>query len=71
MLPPGLGKDNHMALAGDLPSPFAFRPWPELDVAFVSDAIATWRVDVFRLCSGHLDVCVTPDDQHGDPLLCL
>ena len=36
LLPPGLGKEAHIAAALELPSPFAPRPWPEPDVEFVA-----------------------------------
>ena len=43
LLPPGLGKDAHMAQAKLLHSPFRMRDWPEPDVHFVLMAIATWQ----------------------------
>ena len=43
LLPPGLGKEGHMEASAKLGSPFAPRPWPELDIAFVVDAIAIWQ----------------------------
>eukprot|EP00435_Cladocopium_sp_Y103_P010988 s1261_g2.t2 len=43
LLPPGLGKEEHVRRALLLPSPFKLRDWPELDVDFVLHAIATWQ----------------------------
>ena len=43
LLPPGLGKDSHLAEAQLLPDPFHSRPWPEDDVQFVIEAVTVWR----------------------------
>ncbi len=43
LLPPGLGPEEHLAQARQLPSPFRFRSWPEEDVTFVLEAILVWR----------------------------
>ena len=43
LLPPGLGKEEHCKRSLLLPTPFAPRDWPELDVAFVLDGIRVWR----------------------------
>ena len=43
LLQPGLGKEAHIAAALKLPSPFDPRPWPEPDVEFVVQAVATWQ----------------------------
>ena len=43
LLPPGLGKEAHIRASSVLPSPFAPSPWPEPDVAFVIQAVATWQ----------------------------
>jgi len=43
LLPPGLGKEQHMEAAGRLPSPFRLREWPDPDVDFVLHAVAVWR----------------------------
>eukprot|EP00435_Cladocopium_sp_Y103_P048679 s223_g14.t1 len=43
LLPPGLGREEHVRRALLLPSPFQLREWPELDVDFVLHAIATWQ----------------------------
>ena len=43
LLPPGLGKDFHLAEAQLLPDPFHSRPWPEEDVQFVIEAVKVWR----------------------------
>ena len=51
LLPPGLGKERHMAASATLPSPFAPRPWPELDVAFNIDAIAIWQAYLPRVAA--------------------
>ncbi|CAE7864667.1 unnamed protein product [Symbiodinium necroappetens] len=51
VLPPGLGKHDHMRHAAELPSPFAPRPWPEVDVAFVAESIRVWRHDLPLLAS--------------------
>ena len=44
LLPPGLGRTNHVAQARLLPSPFQVKAWPDLDVQFVIEAIAVWQV---------------------------
>ena len=43
LLPPGLGKEEHIAASLVLPSPFSPRDWPEEDVAFVLGGIRVWR----------------------------
>ena len=43
LLPPGVGKEEHIKQAVGLPSPFRLREWPEQDVDFVLHAIATWQ----------------------------
>ena len=43
LLPPGLGKEAHIAQALPLPSPFRPRPWPEPDVDFVLHAVTVWQ----------------------------
>lgn len=43
LLPPGLGKEDHMSASHSLPSPFAPSLWPDLDAQFFVDAIATWQ----------------------------
>ena len=43
LLQPGLGPEEHMMQASQLPSPFSPTPWPEPDVGFVVDALLRWR----------------------------
>ena len=43
LLPPGLGKSEHLRRALHLPSPFLVKSWPEADVSFVLDMICVWR----------------------------
>eukprot|EP00435_Cladocopium_sp_Y103_P008552 s4807_g2.t1 len=43
LLPPGLGKEGHMAASAALPSPFDASDWPELDVLYVVEAIVVWQ----------------------------
>ena len=43
LLPPGLGKEEHCKRSLSLPTPFAPRDWPELDVSFALDGIRVWR----------------------------
>ena len=43
LLPPGLGKSEHLRRALHLPSPFLVKSWPEADVGFVLDMICVWR----------------------------
>lgn len=43
LLPPGLGMEQHIQSALELPSPFAARTWPETDVQFVVDYICQWQ----------------------------
>ena len=43
LLPPGLGKEEHMKQSAALPSPFQPGAWPDLDVQFVVEAIIVWR----------------------------
>ena len=43
LLPPGLGKEEHMRCSLELPTPFVARDWPELDIGFVLDGIRVWR----------------------------
>ena len=42
LLPPGLGKEGHMAASQQLQSPFTHAAWPEDDVHFVAYTVATW-----------------------------
>eukprot|EP00435_Cladocopium_sp_Y103_P066391 s583_g28.t1 len=43
LLPPGLGKTQHMVAASALPSPFCPQDWPEIGVAFVVESICVWQ----------------------------
>ena len=43
LLPPGLGKDEHVKQARHLPSPFHPSDWPEPDVSFVVQALGVWQ----------------------------
>ena len=44
LLPPGLGKEEHVAQAKRLPSsPFHPADWPEPDVSFVVQALGVWQ----------------------------
>ena len=43
LLPPGLGKDEHVVQAMQLPSPFHPHDWPEPDVSFVVQALGVWQ----------------------------
>ena len=43
LLPPGLGKEQHMLQPSALPSPFLTRKWPDADVEFVTYTIGVWR----------------------------
>lgn len=44
LLPPGLGKTEHVDQAKALPSPFQTRDWPEQDIDFVLHAITVWQI---------------------------
>lgn len=43
LLPPGLGKAQHIQASAVLPSRFRPRPWPEPDLDFVLHAISVWQ----------------------------
>ena len=43
LLPPGLGKEGHLAASAQLQSPFRHHKWPEPDVAFVIHSLWVWR----------------------------
>ena len=43
LLPPGLGKTDHLAEAQCLSNPFQARGWPEEDVQFVLMAMVVWQ----------------------------
>lgn len=43
LLPPGLGMDQHIHDALELPSPFAAKAWPEVDIQFVVDYVLIWQ----------------------------
>ena len=43
LLPPGLGKEDHILQSAGLPSPFRPIPWPDLDVQYVIEGVAAWR----------------------------
>ncbi|OLP99622.1 hypothetical protein AK812_SmicGene17832 [Symbiodinium microadriaticum] len=59
VLPPGLGKQDHMALSASLPSPFKPSPWPDDDVQFVAHTIAVWREHTPALASRQRHVLQT------------
>ena len=43
LLPPGVGKDEHIRQSQLLRSPFYPQDWPEPDVLFVVEALSAWR----------------------------
>ena len=46
LLPPGLGKEQHISQAKLLQSPFAAKPWPEDDIAFLAESFRVWGRDL-------------------------
>ena len=76
LLPPGMGKQEHIAAALELPSPFAPRPWPEPDMSFVIQAVATWRqalprwAEKLRHVLATVARAVTPLEDALNPFRC-
>ena len=42
LLPPGLGKNEHISHSLRLPSPFEPKPWPERDILLPLQAVTVW-----------------------------
>ena len=69
LLPPGLGKAEHMRQALSLPSPFVAAPWPDDDVQFVAYTIAVWRDELPVLAQRQRHVLQTLQ-KSVEPLRC-
>lgn len=59
LLPPGLGPEEHVIQAQQLPSPFRPKQWPEDDVLFVLEALVIWRQFLPSLASSLRKVVTT------------